>query len=457
MTSKCYAIFAFLLVTCGLPKIGYAREWKVETDGQLSLEERLFPSARGQSRSSETWVAPFLDLSIKNRRLKRWSFSARTSGQFLIGDETTTWNQSGSPHYFEEQELSLEYRFRRHRVRLGTSTLRWGILDLYDPLDQVNSRRFENPIASEKRGDPMLLWQYSMPARHVSSNFEVFYIPRKKLSILPSERSVWLPRELYVPYLSEAEFLLSRELSYRYLAHEELDSSLSHAFGARVVFRGDTLEAAIQYDEGASAFPNVRPEVTGTVIAVPPQSDRTQIQADPIIKLTEIYYRERHFGGSITKSFSKSLMRVQLARTERLYGGRSLARDRTDLTIGFERSVGSSTLLAQTYANLLRLNVENKTESGNDLASMSSLFDTAFAIGWRYPIGDSSSLLLGALYAPGSQTEGWTTLAMSNMSLALADSLTLDFGFNLLESGKRGPLSPFAQNDGAQLKLTALF
>lgn len=454
-----FAILACLIVVSGLPQASEARDWKVEAEGQLGLEGRFFPDATGQARSSETWISPLLDFSLKNRQLRRWSLSTRVSGQYLVGDENRIWNQSGSPHYFEETELALEYRIRRHRFRVGTSTLRWGILDLYDPLDQVNSRRFENPISSEKRGDLMLLWQYSKPGREVSANFEAFYIPRKKLSILPSEKSTWLPREVYVPNLSEAEFLLPRELVYQYLGHEELDGSLSHAYGARIVFRADSTETALQYDEGASAFPNVRPEVSGTVVAVPPQSDRTQIQADPLIKLTEVYYRERHFGGSFTKSFATSLLRLQIARTERLYAGRDLARDRTDLTIGYEKSIGASTLLAQVYANLLRLDVKtsDSVESGNDLASMSSLFDRAFALGWRYPLGDSSSLLVGGLYAPGSQTDGWTAIGMSSLSLALTDSLTMDFGFNLIESGKRGPLSPFARNDGAQLKLTAIF
>lgn len=446
-----------ILAISGLPLVSYGRDWKIETEGQLGLEGRFIPEAAGQARPSETWISPLLDLSLKNRHLRRWSFSARASGQYLVGDSNLIWNKSGSPHYFEEQELSLEYRFRRHRFRIGTSTLRWGILDLYDPLDQVNSRRFESPISSEKRGDPMLLWQYSKPGRQITSNFEVFYIPRKKLSILPSEKSAWLPREVYVPNLSEAEFLLPRELEYRYAGHEERDSSLSHAFGARIVFRGDTTESALQYDEGASGFPNVLPEVTGTVISVPPQSDRTQIQADPLIKLTEIYYRERHFGGSFTKSFAASLLRLQLARTERLYAGRDLARDRTDFTIGYEKSIGSSTLLAQIYANLLRLDMKDSSESGNDLASMSSLFDRALALGWRYPIGDSSSLLIGGLYAPGSQADAWTSIIMSSLSLALTDSLTMDIGLNLMESGKRGPLSPFANNDSAQIKLTAIF
>lgn len=434
-----------------------ARAWDIEAEAQLGFEARTFPSVIGQARASENWITSLFDVSIQSGRFRRWFGSARIMGQYLVDSPTQVWNQSGSPQYLEEQELSIEYRYRRHRFRLGTTTVRWGILDLYDPLDQVNSRRFENPIASEKRGDPMLLWSFSRPARQVSTNFEAFYIPKKKRSLLPSETSAWLPREVYVPNLADAEFILPESLIYQYDGFEELNQSLSHAYGLRVVIRSESLEAALQYDEGASSFPNVRPEVTGTIVAVPPQSDRTRIQADPLIRLTEVYYRERHFGGSMTKSFSDSLLRLQLARSERLYAGRELARDRTDLSVGFEKSIGRSTLLSQLYINLLQLDSESSSGTGNDLASMSSLFDRAAALGLRYPIGDSSSILIGAMYSTGSQTDGETTIAMTNLSLAVSDSVSLDLGIQIIESGSRGPLAPFAKNDGGSLKLTALF
>ncbi len=433
------------------------RDWNIEADAQLGIEKREFPDVIGKARATETWLTSSMDFSLKNGLFRRWFFSARLVGQFLIDGPSDTWNQSGSSQYLEDQELSLEYSYRGHRFRLGTTSVRWGILDLFDPLDQVNSKRFENPLAPEKRGDPMLLWMFSSSGQQVSQNFEFFYAPRKRRSILPSETSAWLPRQIYVPNLTDTEFVLPDSLSYKYSGYEELDECLSHIFGVRIVLRQESTEVALQYDEGASAFPNVRPEVTGTIVAVPPQSERTRIKADPLIRLSEIYYRERHFGGSITTSAGTSLVRLQIAKTERLYGGRGLARDRTDISIGLENAIGKGTLLTQLYYNIFRLEQDNASGAGNDLASMSSLFDRALGLGIRFPFGDSSSLLFGGLYSKGSKDENWTTIGLSTIALSLTDYLTMNFSLQLIHSGPQGPLAPFANNDGGAIKMIAIF
>ncbi|MDZ4081826.1 MAG: hypothetical protein U1E10_02735 [Bdellovibrionales bacterium] len=322
-------LFCFGLSTIVSASASAAIRW--ETEGLVDLEARSYPQAIGQARSSEVWTGATLDLDGKFRR---WRIRTVIKGHFLtVGkSDPGTINQSGSPHAIEDQELNIEYRYRKHRFRVGTTVLRWGIVDVYDPLDQVNSRRFESPLATSKRGDPMLYWtQTSLASNGNAFVSEVFFVPFRRPSLMPSQASAWLPRQIYIPNLPDTEFVLPDALEYKYLGREELNDALHSNFGARLGWRFSESELSLQYDEGASSFPSLRPTVSGSVIALTP---RTRIQADPLIQLTEVYFRERHFGASVTQTFRSLLVRLQIAKTEPLFQGRTLSRDRSDFTMG---------------------------------------------------------------------------------------------------------------------------
>ncbi len=422
---------------------------KWESQGAIDVEARTYPQAIGQARSSEVWTGATLDLEGKFRR---WRFRSVIRGHFLAAGKSDpgTINQSGSPHAVEDQELNLEYRYRGHRIRVGTTVLRWGIVDVYDPLDQVNSRRFESPLATSKRGDPMLYWTQTTISASGSAFFsELFFVPFKRASLMPSQASAWLPRQIYIPNLPDTEFILPEALEYTYTGREELNDSLHSNYGARLGWRFSDSEVSIQYDEGGSSFPSLRPTVSGTVIALTP---RTRIQADPLIQLTEVYFRERHFGTSITHTFNSFSVRAQIAKTEPMFNGRTLARDRSDFNIGLEYGFANSTLLAQIFFNSLAQN-----DGGNDLASFSSVFDRATALGWRVSLSETASLMVGAMHsAPGPQGKNGT-VAVLNSAFDISENLSCEVGWTAIEAEPEAPLGPFKENDGGYLNLTASF
>lgn len=452
------SLIGLILCTSCLFAISVANaRW--EANGQVELEARTFPTATGQARATEFWTGPEIELEFKpSGNFRRWRMRSVLHGQFLtIGkSDPGNLNQSGSPHVFEDQELYFEYRSRNHRVRIGTQVLKWGIVDLYDPLDQVNSRRFENPLSAAKRGDPMLYWSrtsISKPSKgsqdEVAFTSELFLTPFRRTSLMPSQASTWLPRKLYIPNLPDTEFVLPEALEYKYLGREELDDSLQLNFGARLGWRFSSSEVSLQYDEGGSTFPSLRPSVSGTVIALAP---RLRIQADPLIELTEVYFRERHFGFSVTQTFDSLLIRGQIAKSEPMFKGRTLSRDRSDMTIGIEYGISNTTLLAQFFYNSLSQN-----DGGNDLASFSSVFDKAAALGWRMGISETASLMIGALHSfPGANSKSGT-VALLNASFDFSEHLSCEIGWTLIEAQPEAPLGPFNDNDGGFLKLTAAF
>jgi hypothetical protein len=439
---------------------------KIETDSKAHFEYQALPGALGNGRSQEGWVGFDFGLKFKPEANERLRIEALISGDFLLLSPSTAtvsaqtlgatqaleWNKSGSPHFFEDRELFAEYRFGRARASIGARTLRWGIADFFDPLDQINSRRMENPAQSTKRGEWMLFTELRASDKGTIS-VEAFVIPVKRGAILPSQTSAWLPRQLYIPYIPDAEFRLPTTVEYQYRDREEQDAALRWNTGARILWRPGETEVNFQYDEGASSFPSVRPTVTGVLVETRPDG-RQVIQADPLVRLTEVYYRERHYGASVVQPLGTTLTRLQIGKTEPIASGRSLANDRSDLTLAFERQVGlgswgSVTILAQGFANLLA-----KDEGGTDVASFSKLFDRAAALGFRFAPSETTSFTIGALRS--LSTKGGAIL-MSNLSFDLGSSLTAELGWTMYEAPLDSPIGPYKDNDGGSLKLTASF
>lgn len=437
------------VATSTLTSVSASAAFRWEAFGSVDVEARSYPQAIGQARSAELWTGATVDVEGQYRR---WKIRSLVRGQFLaLGkSDPGTINQSGSPHVLEDQELHLEYRYRRHRIRVGTTVLRWGGVDFYDPLDQVNSRRFENPLAASKRGDPMLYWTQTSSANHDRAFVsEVFLVPLKRPSLMPSQASAWLPRQIYIPNLPEAEFVLPDALEYRYTGREELDGALDLNFGARLSWRFSSSELSLQYDQGGSSFPSLRPTVSGSVISVVP---RTRIQADPLIELKEVYFREHHFGVSFSQTFESLLLRFQIAKTEPMFRGRTLARDRSDVALGLEYGFSNSTLLAQVFVNTLARN-----DGGNDLASFSTVFDRAAALGLRHSISETASVMVGVLHSVPGAAEKNGTVGLLNSTFDFTDTLSCEVGWTFIEAEAAAPLGPFKENDGGYVKVTASF
>lgn len=441
-----------------------------DISAKASAEYGTIPGAIGNARRNEGWFNGSFGLKWKSETNERLRFESLINADLLILSPSTSntmsqtlgapqaleWNKSGSPHFFEDQEFFLEYRLGRSRTSFGSRTLRWGLADFYDPLDQINSRRMERPIQSMKRGEWMLFSELrgsGSGSGFGALSFEGFVIPIKRGAILPSQTSAWLPRQLYIPNLPDTEFVLPSSLEYRYLSREEKDAALRWNYGARALWRPDETEVAFQYDEGASSFPSIRPSVSGPLVGIRPDGRRV-IEADPLIRLTEVYYRERHYGASLTQPMSSVLTRLQIAKTEPLYAGRELAHDRSDISLALERQFGlgrwgNLTVLLQGFKNLLE-----DDSGGNDLASFSRLFDRAAAIGFRMAPSETTSFTLGGLRS--FATKGGT-LIMAGLNFDLSSSVSAEIGWTWIEASLEAPIGPYKDNDGGSLKITASF
>lgn len=438
---------------------------RTSTDLKTGIEYSSLPNAVGNGRRSEAWFSLSAGLKWSSSAIEGLRLEGLLNGEFLVmspsvatasmqtlgSPQAGEWNKSGSPHYLEDQDLFVEYRRNKLRTSIGSKTLRWGIADFYDPLDQINSRRMEHPAQSMKRGEWMVFSEFTAPESAVA--LEAFVIPIKRGAVLPSQTSPWLPRQLYIPNRPDSEFILPDSVEYRYRDREDPDSALRWNGGARLSWRPAGAEMAVQYDEGASGFPAIRANVSGPLIGIRPDG-RKVVQADPLVRLTEVYYRERHYGGSLVRPIAGTLVRFQFGKTEPLLAGRDLANDRSDFTAAVERQIGlgtwgSLTVLAQGFKNAL----EDQT-GGTDIASFSKFFDRAAALGLRFSPKETTTFTIGALT---SLAPKGGAIYQSSLAFDLTTNLNAEISWTIYDANLDSPIGPFKDNDNGSLKFTASF
>lgn len=461
-------IASFSLATCIFATSAEARP---SVDAKAGFEYGILPSAVGAGRRSEGWFAASLRGKWNSEQIENFRVEGSVTAEFLVlspsvnaansqilgAPQSGEWNKSGSPQYFEDQELFAEYKFGRaanKRVSVGSKILRWGIADFYDPLDQINSRRMEKPAQSTKRGEWMLYYEWREgDSDRGPISLETFVIPLKRGAILPSRTSAWLPRQLYIPNRPDTEFLLPDALEYRYRDREDPDAALRWNLGARTTWRPSDAEFSLQYDEGAAGFPAMRASISGPLLGIRPDGRRV-IQADPLVQLTEVYYRERHYGGSLVKPLGSTLLRFQFGKTEPVSSGRDLANDRADVTLALERQIslgthGQVTVLAQGFKNTL----EDDT-GGTDIASFSKFFDRAAALGFRFAPNETTTVMVGALKSLALKGG---TIVQSSFSMDVSPTLAVEAAWTWYEANLDSPIGPFKDNDGGSLKFTSSF
>lgn len=441
-----------------------------EFNSSVSIEAIEYQQQSSHFRTSETWITPSADFFAKFGVREQLRLKLGLHGQLLVVSRAPhsessgglELNQTGSPRFLEEKEAAVEYRFRRGQISLGSQIVRWGVSDVYDPLDQINARRFERPLDTLKRSEWMARGSYMLIQRNsFSISAEGLWIPIKKAPLLPSTSSAWLPRDIYIPQDTSGAILeVPESVGYRYRPQRVLNGALENAFGLRLQLKTESTEWSAQYDEGAQGFPTVAVFATGQLVELSP---RPRVRVDSNIDLEAQIRRERRYGLSFVRQFrwlgKEWLTRAQVARTEPIGSIPSTAGSmkRTDWMFGLERSFSSRLLGSITGLMQLFYNSEtggefgNPTSSGNDATSTNQIFDQAASVGARMSLSDTTTLLIGGIWSPKD------TVFQTQMGIALTDELNLDLSLNLIEANRDSALGAYRNNDSLSARITAFF
>ena len=165
--------------------------WK--SKGEIGFESRVFLPLENNTNDLGQEIDQFniaqtarLESKYKN---DEWSFKARVFGR------VDTFDQIRSTVYPEE--LWLEYRPEKFKLRLGYQMLDWTATEAFHPADIINSRYWDSSFENaDKIGELMAKLQFKLGKGII----EGFYAPRYVESVFPSPNSPVFIGDLSVPF-----------------------------------------------------------------------------------------------------------------------------------------------------------------------------------------------------------------------------------------------------------------
>lgn len=425
-----------ILISLLLPLFTFSAEfdWSGEfrSEGHFYGEELPSPT-----RTMEAILQSHLDLDLK------FNSKSRMHLKPLLRSNLSS-KEKPENLFLNLQEAFWEIKAEPLKMKLGSNTYHWGILDGYSPMDITNGRVLFNPLSSEKRGAPSL---------QLSSEFDFFqiqalYIPKQARTLFPSTDSRWLPREVLINTTNaDQTVLLPSSFRYYYPGYQDLENALENNFGFKLDSRLGDFDLSFIYFEGTSITPQTRVLATFDVVSISPDI----LQARTDIGLIPVYFKQRMSGLSSTWTHDDFLLKIESIYSE------SMSDDpiippwswQNGLAIEIPANFGetSATFLLQTYYG------ENKDAIDNMISSSSRLFDRSLLFGVRIAFSTETSLTSSILYDYRGQSVYGRIQGDHKWSQNWKSSLTVD----ILEGDRDTLLGTYDRNDRAVLVLSYLW
>ena len=346
----------------------------------------------------------------------------------------------------------IQYRSSGWVIQAGYNTFTWGVTDGYNPLDVLNARRYQDPLKQEKLGALSL----SIKKDVENLSFEAVYIPLQRTSILPGEKSRWLPRQILTTTSigdgSQSAMLnLPPELDYHFNSRQDRDGALENNLGLRIQINGlvQGLDASlVAFNGGSASSPAIDVTASGTLVQLLPI---LIIQADPVVTLTPVYYRKWIYGGSLVYAIEGVIFRAETAITRLISKGPDLLGNAEEFILGIEKPVSIAahdlTLILQgTYAN-------HSAPISNGVTSLNRIFDRAIIVGARLSLSEKLTLLTSGLL----DTQFHEELAHLEWNYNLTDNWKLGISGDAIWGGSDTPFGAFSSNDRMMVSIKTVF
>jgi hypothetical protein len=278
-------------------------------------------------------------------------------------------------------------------TQVGFNTFTWGVTDGFNPVDVVSARRYSDPIRSEKLGAFSLAGKLDFDGLL----FEGIYIPVQRRSILPGDKSRWLPREIGGDVVKgTTTFHPPRQPEYQYAPYYEYDAALKNNFGARISSHFWGMDAAAYYFDGASSLPATGTELNGTTVAVLP---RVEVNANSMIGLRPIYHRITMTGGSLTFPFWELLVRSELAITKAYRkNNASITENITEAALELEHTFSGESSSFTAIGLLTFADLQENAGQSTSTPSLARMFDRGITLGGRWQPADAFTSEMFAVF-----------------------------------------------------------
>lgn len=422
---------------CAVSEAAIAKRWTPKVEDRWLLEPTYYIEDVGQDTSQvSTPIRYQMDLSfrpVKEWRLRfsPWFYSdpaSRSSRELLIPDLS---------------EAAADYQAGDWSFKFGINRFAWGITDVVNPLDVVSARRYIDLLNSEKRGTPSVdvVWERD------EWRLEAVYVPYQFESIMPGDKSRWLPRDVaYNRSVGFDKIFLADRFSYESIDRREIDDALRNNFGFRTDYRGSGLDlTAIAFQGAPTAPAMLTPIVSGTLIS---SAGGLTFQADNIT-LQPTYYLRRTVGAGAVVTLEEWIFRFAYANSDRLSNLSGLPGWSQTAVVNAESNFAapfSSTLtvLAQaSYAN-------HEDQADNFITSLDRIFDRALMLGLRLSTSSEWSFSGAGLY-DGAHSGGFAQLKAERR---LSDRFTSAISADWFDGVAGSPLGTYRGNKRVILSLT---
>ncbi len=410
-------------------------EWSGELrgEGHAYADELTSPT-----RQYDGILQSIMDFDVKFNRRSRLHFKPNLRSNLST-------QQHPENLFLNLQEAYWEIKLEALKIKMGSNTHHWGVLDGYSTMDVTNGRVLFNPLSSEKRGAPGV----QLSSEFGSLQVQALYIPWQARTIFPSTDSRWLPREVLVnASTTDQTILLPSSFRYYYPGYQELQKALENNFGLKLDYRYNDFDTSVMFFEGTSITPQTRILFAADVVSINP--DVLQARSD--IGIIPVYFKQRTVGSSLTWTQDSFVLKLESTYADSISDDPIIPPWSWQNGIGLEipwtlTDTTSATILLQTYYG------ENEDALDNMMSSSTRLFDRSVLLGLRVSFSTETNCTASFLYNYRDESSYARLQAETKWSQNWKSSLTLD----ALQGDGSTLLGTYNKNDRAIISLAYLW
>lgn len=373
--------------------------------GNLNLEKKINSSLKFRS---ETWV--------------RSDFFAR--------DASEVFQYVPKNLYLQHKSFVL--------TKFGYQTMQLSGPDLVNPADVVHSKNWVDPTAPITQSSAGL----SFSQEKSDWSWEILYVPRQTVALLPGSRSPWLPRKNRLPIESQdTEVRIPDDVEYQYLGSKTLNRALNHNVTLKFNKSTDNFDGQFLYYNGLSHSPFLQTRITGNLLSVNPEV----IEVTSTVRLIPLYYRHHVLAGTFNIPLNSwgihggfNWQKPQ-GKDERIPGETTL------LVAGIEKSFETNWGAITGLVDYVR----QKRQDENQISFLRSIMEEAVTGGVRIPLGEETQIFAGGLY----DLVGGSSMYKASVGHRFSSSLSVEAQGQVMNGSGDTLIGLYRRYDSYQLKL----
>lgn len=212
--------------------------------------------------------------------------------------------------YFYPQKFYISEKQKNTNIYLGTKDVQLSYIDFLSPT-QFYQTYDMSQLFNHEVFNPLVM---GVKQKYALGFIEAYYMPVRKPSMLPHERSPWLPQKVY----NDPTLVLNLPPELRYSISRRMNDN--HTDQNNILLAAslnlETIDWRLIYYNGISSMPEITPQVSGQVLQV---ANPTIMNVDPDVILHVSDPRTESFGSAMQWVWGRNIIRLENAWNRRYY------------------------------------------------------------------------------------------------------------------------------------------